>query len=192
MSKNYRILKKIHCKYLVYGSKIRCLILIFLGLKIGKNVIIGRNTKFPIFNLKNIKIGDNVQIGSGGWFFLPTDNKNCEIGIGEGAHIGDRFTISCNNKINIGENCLLSYNVSILDHDHIFGNNLHPTTSGITKGEPIKIGNDCFIGCNVTILKGVSLGVHCIVGANSVVTKPFPDNSIIVGVPAAIINKQDH
>ena len=56
-----------------------------------------------------------------------------------------------------------------------------------TQGEPILIGDDCFIGCGAVILHGVKLGKNCIVGANSVVTKSFEDYSVIAGSPAKLL-----
>jgi acetyltransferase-like isoleucine patch superfamily enzyme len=60
-------------------------------------------------------------------------------------------------------------------------------TGGITKGEPITIGDDCFIGCGAVILRGVTLGKNCIVGANSVVTKSFEAGSVVAGAPAKLL-----
>ena len=54
------------------------------------------------------------------------------------------------------------------------------------KGQII-IGNDCWIGRGATILGGVTIGDGCVIAAGSVVTKSFPDNVIIGGVPAKII-----
>lgn len=51
----------------------------------------------------------------------------------------------------------------------------------------IIIGNDCWIGTRVVILPGVHIGDHCIIGANSVVTRSFPNNCTIGGVPAKIL-----
>lgn len=67
------------------------------------------------------------------------------------------------------------------------GFNIPPVTSGITQGEPITIGDDCFIGCGAVILRGVTLGRNCIVGANSVVTKSFAEGSVVAGVPASLL-----
>lgn len=51
----------------------------------------------------------------------------------------------------------------------------------------IKIGNNCFIGINATILKNVTIGDNCIIGAGSIVTKSVPPNSVVAGVPARVI-----
>ena len=52
--------------------------------------------------------------------------------------------------------------------------------------KPVYIGDDCWIGRRVIILPGVKIGKGCIIGAGAVVTKSFPDYSIIAGNPAVI------
>lgn len=56
--------------------------------------------------------------------------------------------------------------------------------------DPIEIGANCWIGANAVILPGVRLGKGCSVGAGAVVTKSFPENSIVVGVPAQILSSR--
>ena len=53
----------------------------------------------------------------------------------------------------------------------------------------IKVGNNSFIGCNVTILRGVTIGNNCVIGAGSVVTKNVPDGEVWAGNPAKFIKK---
>jgi acetyltransferase-like isoleucine patch superfamily enzyme len=60
---------------------------------------------------------------------------------------------------------------------------------GVTR-KGIRIGNNCWIGSKVTILDGVTIGDGCILAAGTVVTKSFPANSIIGGVPAKIIKSR--
>ena len=56
----------------------------------------------------------------------------------------------------------------------------------------IKIGKNCWIGSKVTILDSVEIGSGCILAAGSVITKSFPDNSIIGGVPAKLIKMRTY
>lgn len=103
------------------------------------------------------------------------------------------MTISAAKKIIIGKNCLVSYNVSLLYHNHAFENtNLPPILQRIDEPKDIEIGEDCFLGVRSFILKGVVLGRHCVVGVNSVVKSSFPPFSVIVGVLAKKIGTLKH
>ena len=55
----------------------------------------------------------------------------------------------------------------------------------------IKVGNNVHIGTNAIIMPGVEIGNNCIIGCGAVVTKDIPDNSVVVGVPARVIEKID-
>lgn len=158
-----------------------------LGLSPAGNVRAGKRIGWPLLNLRQIVLREGVRLGSDGWFYIPLSNRSAKITIGRGTAIGDGFAISCNNNIRIGNDCLIGFRVSILDFDHVVGFNIKPVSSGITIGEPITIGDDCFIGCGVVILHGVKLGRNCIVGANSVVTKSFAAGSVIAGAPAKLL-----
>ena len=57
--------------------------------------------------------------------------------------------------------------------------------------EPIRIGKNCWIGANAVILPGVQLGDNVIVGAGAVVSKSFPNDVVIGGVPAKLISKSE-
>lgn len=110
----------------------------------------------------------------------------------------------CDNGLNIevGDEFLANYNVTILDIAKVLcGNNVwigpgtlistvnHPLNPagrrahlGIAK--PVRIGDDVWIGGNVTILPGVTIGNNCVIAAGAVVTKDIPDNTLVGGVPA--------
>lgn len=60
---------------------------------------------------------------------------------------------------------------------------------GLEIALPISIGNNCWIGSNVSIMPGVTIGNGCIIGVGAVVTKNMPDNSLIAGIPAKIIKQ---
>jgi len=158
------------------------------GMTIGRGSALGPGYDFLFVKLNKITLKDNVLIGRNAW--IESITNDATIIIGNNSNIGRFVTISCASYITIGKNCLISFNVTILDHDHNF-NDLDIFTSGITKGAQIVIDDGCFIGAHSFILKGVHLGKNCVVGANSVVTKSFPENSIIAGNPAEFIKHRE-
>lgn len=160
--------------------------------KFGRNSYIGFGYKLLFSNKKGVEIGNNVSIGTGA--AIQTESSkfylNPIVEIGDNTMIGKDFFCSATSHIKIGKNCLLSWRVTILDHDHVFdGRDMPVITKGVSKGKPIDIGNNTFIGIGVVILKGVKIGKNSVIGANSVVTKSFDDYSVIAGVPAKLVKK---
>ena len=107
--------------------------------------------------------------------------------LGHKSYINHDSEIRCREHISIGNNVSIAYNVLIQDSDyHIMydeKDNEKPQTL------PIVIEDDVWIGANVIILKGVTLGKGCVVAAGSVVTKSAPAYSLIGGNPARIIKQ---
>lgn len=113
--------------------------------------------------------------------------------------IGDFTTtapfFTCIGDVSIGCNTLIAPRVFISSGTHVAkskelirvqdANFLRQ--NGRISSRPIVIGNDCWLGVNVVICPGVNLGTGCVVGAGSVVTKSFPEYSIVAGVPAKVI-----
>ncbi len=159
------------------------------GGKVGKNSIFGFGYDWVFSNWKGVSIGPNVLLGRRAW--VQTTNKNARVSIGAGCSIGRDVVISAANSIVIDEGCLFSYRVSILDHDHAFELGVSPVGSKIGNISPVVIGARSFLGANVTVLKGTTIGHDCIVGANSVVKGKFPPESIIVGNPARVIGNRN-
>ncbi|HEX8923447.1 MAG TPA: acyltransferase [Patescibacteria group bacterium] len=159
---------------------------IIKGASFGRGSYISPGYDFFRISLKGLNTGDNVLIGRNAWITIL--RPGVIIKIGSGTNIGRNVTITSAKGVSIGKKCLLSYNVSLLDHDHLVSDpEISPMDGLITEGKNIVIGDDCFIGAHSFILKGVTLGQHCVVAANSVVTKSFPDYSVIGGNPAVLI-----
>lgn len=93
--------------------------------------------------------------------------------------------IQANNGIVFGSNIELGPGVSIISSNHKTDN-----LREHTKGKPITIGNNVWIGANSTILPEVSIGNNVIIGANSLVNKDIPSNSIAVGNPCKVIKEK--
>lgn len=111
--------------------------------------------------------------------------------IGRGFEIGERCRISIANSLNMGEKVLLSPNVYITDCDHEYCNLEVPVIDQgvVQRGQTVSIGDGSYIGINAVIVGNVKIGKHCVIGANSVVTKDVPDYCVAVGSPSRVIKK---
>nr|WP_288193368.1 sugar O-acetyltransferase [uncultured Methanobrevibacter sp.] len=128
------------------------------------------------------RIGDKVEI------MRPFQCDNCK-----NITIGNNFTGNYNlvildcNKVTIGDNVMIGPNTLITSVGHPISPKGRREHLGVT--DPVTIGNDVWIGGNVTILPGVTIGDNVVIGAGAVVTKDIPDNSLAVGVPARVIKE---
>lgn len=116
---------------------------------------------------------------------------NPEIIIGNNVCMNYDIHIGCINKISIGDGVLMASRIFITDHAHgDFSEaslKLSPLDRKLISKGPVSIGNNVWIGEGVCILAGVNIGDNVIIGANAVVTKNFPANCVIGGVPAGMI-----
>ena len=157
------------------------------GITAGKSVYIGKHCslkgKHHITLEDCVTVRPYAQIWSGG-----------AVRIGKGSEIGERCRISIVNSLDIGEKVLLSPNVYITDCDHEYRNvDVSVIDQGIVqKGQKVSIGEGSYIGINTVIVGIVKIGKHCVIGANSVVTKDVPDYCVAVGSPAKVIRKMGY
>ena len=63
---------------------------------------------------------------------------------------------------------------------------------GFEKALPIKVGNNCWFGANVSVMPGVTIGNGCVIAAGAVVTHDIPENSLVAGIPAKVIKTIDN
>lgn len=144
---------------------------------------------------ERISIGDNFSSFSGFRIEAFTRHNgvqfNPKIEIGNNVSINFDCHIGCINRIVIGNGVLIASKVFITDHSH--GDTtkddilISPSERKVhSKGEVI-IEDNVWIGEGVAILPNVRIGENSIIGANTVVTKSFPRNSVIGGIPGKLI-----
>ena len=126
-----------------------------------------------------VNFGDNCYLDANGG--LIQIGKNVSINMG--AHIN----ASCGGLIKIGNNSLIGPGVLMRTANHNFSSVNKPIRNQGHNFSDILIGDDCWIGANVIILKGSKIGSGAVIGAGSVVTKDIPPMAIAVGVPAQVI-----
>ena len=109
-----------------------------------------------------------------------------DVKVGKNTWIGPFVILDGSGGLTIGEHCSISSGVQIYSHDSINW----AITGGSSTIEYAKtqIGDNCYIGPNTIISKGVSIGDRCIIGSNSLVLSNIPSNSKAVGSPVRIIS----
>ena len=123
-------------------------------IRLGKHVRAHRRSKLLAFGNGVLEIGNDTALGNG-------------------------VSINCMDHITVGKGVQMGPDVIIYDHDHDFR-----VPGGIAaekfRTAPVVIGDNAWIGCNVVILMGTTLGENCIVGAGSVLKGKYPPNSVII------------
>lgn len=142
-----------------------------------------------------IKIGREVFVGPNCWFEIVVPNSNRKapaIVIGDETSIAGSCTITATESVTIEAKVLMAGNVYISDHTHEYGlRDVAIKNQGVTKVAPVRIREGAWLGQNVVICPGVTIGRNAVVGANSVVRMDVPDYCVAAGSPAKIIRKTD-
>lgn len=108
-----------------------------------------------------------------------------DVRVGKDCWIGPFTILDGSGGLTIGDNCSISAGVQIYTHDTV----KKSICAGCVEPEylPVQIGNNCYIGPNVVISKGVRIGDYCIIGANSLVNRDIPSGVKAWGSPIQII-----
>ena len=96
-----------------------------------------------------------------------------ELIIGDKCFFNQNVSITCKKKIVIGDRCQIANNVVIVDHDHAGSENW-----GSYVETPVTIGNDVWIGANVVIMRGTTIGDKAVIGAGSIVKGDVPEGKV--------------
>lgn len=213
---DYKLDKQVPISYLVGLGTSRLVMLlrgyIKQGFKSYKKVFCGKNVKLKC--IRKIEFHDNVTIQNGVYLDALSTNG---VYLGKGSSIGSGTIIRCSGnfktlgkgfhlgaKSSLADNCFVGATGGVwIGNDVIGGQNIRFHSSnhnfhnsdelirkqGIT-AKGIIVEDNCWIGAGVVFCDGVTIGEGCVIGTNSVITKDFPKNSIIAGIPAKIIGQR--
>ncbi len=131
----------------------------------------------------SVSVGDRVLLHRGVKLSAYGKDNEAKIIIGSNTYIGDRTEIHAGHLVEIGSGCDISWDCNILDRDY------HKLCSDEEKIIPVKICDNVWLGCKVTVLKGVTIGEGAVIAAGSVVTKDVPPHTLCGGNPAKVIKE---
>jgi len=163
----------------------------FRAKNVGKNTYIDPSVR--ILGWRNVTIGDNTVISENTWLNVNhRDDKNTKIDIGNNCHIGVRNFFSSGPHIILKDYCFTGIDCQFLGCGHRIDTPSIPyLESGLTLGESIEIGVNCWLTTSVTVLQGVKIGRGSVIGGRSVVVKDIPPFSIAVGNPCRVTKRFD-
>jgi len=157
--------------------------------KLGRRATLGRSRL--VRNPGTISIGEYTSIQEG-WVLADLEptmtGDGPKIRIGSYCSIQHDFQCNARLSVEIQDYVLMAPRVFITDSDHVVGVE-HTTLCREFKSAPVIIEHDCWVGVNAVIVKGVRVGHHSIVGANTVVTRSVPPHSVVVGSPGRVLTR---
>ena len=160
-------------------------------IKFGNNNLIGDYSYIRALGKNSLIFGENSGVGDFCKVITSTQINNISgfIKLGNNVWIGDDSNLGGAGGLEIGDDTFTGQRLYCHPENHMFeATGVLYREQGVTR-KGIKIGKNCWIGSNVTITDGVIIGNNCVVAAGAVLTKPFPDNSLIGGVPAKLIKE---
>ena len=137
------------------------------------------------FDDGRLQIGANTLLEPHVWITAPAPGR---VRIGEGSFLNIGVMVAAVALVEIGSHCMLSNGCFVSDGNHRFDDPRTPVPwQGFTTKGPTRIGDNVWLGANVVVTSGVTIGERCVIGANSVVTQDIPPFSIAAGAPAKVL-----
>jgi acetyltransferase-like isoleucine patch superfamily enzyme len=160
----------------------------------GRGCIIQR--PMLLRNPQFIHLGDSVHIRNGVRLeaVVLGSHRIPRLSIGNNVNIEQNVHIVCQSRVHIGDNVSITGNCAIVDTTHPHQDVRNSVKIGdriLDEDSFVEIGDGSFVGYGTIILPNVRVGKHCVIGANSCVTKDIPDYSVVAGNPAVIKSNYD-
>jgi acetyltransferase-like isoleucine patch superfamily enzyme len=138
---------------------------------------------------EDIHIGRDATLDDGVVLLCSGPPKKGKISIGERCYINRHTMIDAHEEIAIGPDCMIGPFCYLTDGDHARKSDARLADQGMVTA-PVVLEDNVWVGAHATILKGVRVGRHAVIGAGAVVTKDVAAFSTVVGVPARKIGER--
>lgn len=132
-----------------------------------------------------LEVGANTMFEPNVWITIGDDGQ---VRIGEGTFLNVAVMVAALDLVEIGSHCMLANGCFVTDANHRFDDPDRPVPwQGFDSKGPTRIGDNVWLGANVVVTSGVTIGERCVIGANSVVTQDIPSYSVAAGAPAKVL-----
>jgi acetyltransferase-like isoleucine patch superfamily enzyme len=149
----------------------------------GKSAKIRHRVRMDVLPFNGFSIGDYSAIEA----FSTINNGVGDVSIGHHSLIGLSNVVI--GPVFIGNHVIMAQHVVLSGLNHAFEDITVPIREQGTYTRPIRIEDECWLGANVVVTAGVTIGFHSVVAAGSVVTKDVPPFSLVAGNPARLIKR---
>lgn len=169
------------------GNRARRLRLGLLGydIRFGEGATLGRQVDLRTTDGGTIRIGPGVRIDDYAVLYAQRGSIN----LGANGYVGVGTHIVAGASIDIGRDALIAAYCVIRDSNHGMEPGM-PMARQPQRSQPVRIGEDVWLGAHVAVTAGTSIGSGAVVGANAVVTRDLPPFCIAAGVPARVLRQR--
>jgi acetyltransferase-like isoleucine patch superfamily enzyme len=137
-----------------------------------------------------LMVGEGTLLEPNVWLTAPAPGR---ISIGAGCFLNIGVMVAAVELVEIGDHCMLANGCFVTDGAHRFDDPDTPVPwQGFTTKGPTRIGPNAWLGANVVVTSGVTIGERSVIGANSVVTSDVPPFSVAAGVPAKVLRRVEY
>jgi acetyltransferase-like isoleucine patch superfamily enzyme len=165
---------------------------------VGEDLYLHYTCKLPCSAPRRIKLGNSVIICKDVWMNISCpspENEDPIIVLDDRSIIAPNCELSAKNRIHLERGVMLSPHVLVMDHNHAYEDtNVPIRDQGVTGGGTIRIGEGTWVGHGASIVCSRSelvIGRNCVVAANTLIHRSFPDYCVIAGSPARIVRQFD-
>ena len=139
------------------------------------------------FQEGRLEVGAGTLLEPHVWITAP---GSARVRIGSGTFLNIGVMVAAVELVEIGAHCMFANGCFVTDGNHRFDDPAKPITwQGFDSKGPTRLGSNVWLGANVVVTSGVTIGDRCVVGSNSVVTHDLPAGTIAAGSPAKVIRE---